>query len=545
MLAAWGEVVDDKCATNWALFGYEGQTNHLKFVGKGDGGLAEMAEDLNSGSIMYAFCQVQDPKTSLPKFILISWQGEGAPVVRKGMCANHIRSVCDFFKGIHVTINARTEEDVDPKLVMDKVCKSTGSAYNFKERSFLSSSNNSGPVGTVYQRVNPGQEINSKERDRFWEREEQEERKRQEEERKRREEEKKRQEEERQKREIAEAAEREKRESLFNEKREVAQKAEVKSRVEQNNMDGELDDREREERERRERSEVLRRQRSEEAQSLISKRTINARAIFEQNTVAGQLSNLGRRASFQPSNDSSRVKNGITSPEAVAPPQDLSRKSSLPSWPPMLASDPPQPVQQPPSPVVPSVEEVVPQPQEKSVEDVTPPSDDERDWESEDSQTGTIVRKNHKKNVEISDEILEAKITSEPIAKTEPEPVYLNGGSSVMEEDEEEDGDLGLKARALYDYQAADNTEITFFPGDIITHIEQIDEGWWQGFSPDGTFGLFPANYVELLDQIEQGKPSTGKILPRIWDKEIVSSNFLVCQDVVFIYFTKQSCTDK
>lgn len=41
----------------------------------------------------------------------------------------------------------------------------------------------------------------------------------------------------------------------------------------------------------------------QEAQSLISKRTINARAIFEQNSAAGQLTNLGRRASFQPSND--------------------------------------------------------------------------------------------------------------------------------------------------------------------------------------------------------------------------------------------------
>lgn len=67
------------------------------------------------------------------------------------MCANHIRTVCDFLKCVHVTINARTEEDVDPKLVMDKVCKSTGSAYNFKERSNLSNSNNSGPVVRIIQ----------------------------------------------------------------------------------------------------------------------------------------------------------------------------------------------------------------------------------------------------------------------------------------------------------------------------------------------------------------------------------------------------------
>ena len=33
---------------------------------------------------------------------------------------------------------------------------------------------------------------------------------------------------------------------------------------------------------------------------------------------------------------------------------------------------------------------------------------------------------------------------------------------------------------ALYDYQAADDTEISFDPGQVITHIDQIDPGWWQ-----------------------------------------------------------------
>lgn len=57
----------------------------------------------------------------------------------------------------------------------------------------------------------------------------------------------------------------------------------------------------------------------------------------------------------------------------------------------------------------------------------------------------------------------------------------------------------GQCARALFDYEAADDTEISFDPNDIITNIDQIDEGWWQGVAPDGTFGLFPANYVELI----------------------------------------------
>ena len=42
--------------------------------------------------------------------------------------------------------------------------------------------------------------------------------------------------------------------------------------------------------------------------------------------------------------------------------------------------------------------------------------------------------------------------------------------------------------------------EITFDPGDIITEIDTFDEGWWKGQSPDGRFGMFPANYVELIE---------------------------------------------
>ncbi|XP_015283873.1 PREDICTED: hematopoietic lineage cell-specific protein-like [Gekko japonicus] len=59
-------------------------------------------------------------------------------------------------------------------------------------------------------------------------------------------------------------------------------------------------------------------------------------------------------------------------------------------------------------------------------------------------------------------------------------------------------GDPGLSAVALYDYQGDGDDEISFDPGDTITHIEQVDEGWWRGRC-HGAVGLFPANYVDLL----------------------------------------------
>lgn len=46
----------------------------------------------------------------------------------------------------------------------------------------------------------------------------------------------------------------------------------------------------------------------------------------------------------------------------------------------------------------------------------------------------------------------------------------------------------------------AEENEITFDPGDIITNIEMIDEGWWLGDGPDGSRGMFPSNYVEIFN---------------------------------------------
>lgn len=124
---------------------------------------------------MYAFIKIYDPKTSLDKYVLINWQGEGANTVRKGICANHLRDVEKFFSGAHLTLNARNEEEVDLDLIIGKL-KKCGSEYRFKEK--VTPLEPAAPVGTTYQRVNPIKEINSQERDKFWRREEEEERKR-------------------------------------------------------------------------------------------------------------------------------------------------------------------------------------------------------------------------------------------------------------------------------------------------------------------------------------------------------------------------------
>lgn len=115
----------------------------------------------------------------------------------------------------------------------------------------------------------------------------------------------------------------------------------------------------------------------------------------------------------------------------------------------------------------------------------------------------------------------------EPVYEAEPEPEPENDYEDVGEmdkygQDDEQEGDYedvlepenpstlagssgcpagtgaGLSAVALYDYQGEGSDELSFDPDDIITDIEMVDEGWWRGRCHD-RFGLFPANYVNLI----------------------------------------------
>ncbi|KAM4616561.1 uncharacterized protein ACJ7VT_009413 [Polymixia lowei] len=68
----------------------------------------------------------------------------------------------------------------------------------------------------------------------------------------------------------------------------------------------------------------------------------------------------------------------------------------------------------------------------------------------------------------------------------------------ISENGQEDKPEIQMCVRALYDYQAEDESEISFEPGDIISDVETVDKAWWRGCK-DGRQGLFPANYVETI----------------------------------------------
>ena len=81
--------------------------------------------------------------------LFFTQQGESTPGIRKGTCTNHLGAIQKFFKGIHITVNARTEDEVDEEAIIDKVAKATGSIYNFS-RLESREDESSGPVVNIF-----------------------------------------------------------------------------------------------------------------------------------------------------------------------------------------------------------------------------------------------------------------------------------------------------------------------------------------------------------------------------------------------------------
>uniref|UniRef100_A0A3Q3LS63 Drebrin-like b n=1 Tax=Mastacembelus armatus TaxID=205130 RepID=A0A3Q3LS63_9TELE len=427
LTSAYKEVVDEKSNTNWVLFTYEGNSNDVRLADKGDGGLEELVEELNSGKVMYAFCRVEDPNSGLPKYVLINWTGEGVNDARKGICANHVSSMANFLKGAHVTVNARAEEDVEPEVIMQKVAKASGANYSFHKEasSRFQDSGPQGPVGSVYQKTNAMSEIKKTNKDTFWAQAEREEEKRRKEERRKAEEERQQLERERKDREAKEAAQRDKRDkeraSQIEQQKKYQQQQEAESR-EQEKKSWEVQ----EESHAAQRKAVRRGEsveKANEAASLISQRAVNPREMFKQR------------------------ERGITPSDSDAP-------SAAP------ASPQPEP-------------------------DV---GDGQSRCEYDEEEAAPQEK--------LKDEAPAANSYVQEPTYEEPAQVEENNSYEVAAE---ETSHRGVCARALYDYQAADDTEISFDPDDIITGIEMIDEGWWRGYCPNGHFGMFPANYVELI----------------------------------------------
>ena len=88
------------------------------------------------------------------------------------------------------------------------------------------------------------------------------------------------------------------------------------------------------------------------------------------------------------------------------------------------------------------------------------------------------------------------------INEPRPKSVVINAAPKVAKKEEESTEALML-VKANYDFTAELENELSLKKGDIIKVTKRIDEGWWVG-SCNGKSGMFPSNYVSVVDEKKQ-----------------------------------------
>ena len=91
------------------------------------------------------------------------------------------------------------------------------------------------------------------------------------------------------------------------------------------------------------------------------------------------------------------------------------------------------------------------------------------------------------------------------------------------------------KAKVTFDYEAQDDDELTLHVGDVIDFMCEVEEGWWRG-KLNGRVGVFPSNFVELLEEKDVAQTKDKPV-------EIQSKLFLILCTLI-VKFVSDGSTD-
>ncbi|TPP63476.1 Lim and sh3 domain protein 1 [Fasciola gigantica] len=480
----------------WVVFGYEGKTFTLKVVAEGRD-KNDMFDMFSPAAVMYGYAKVNKPN-ALPsepsKFVFIYWQGECAQEKYRINCAQHGDVVKRFCRTVHVTVQARNDDDLDWNDIIAKVAGVSIPGIPTSQANSLHEDEDNevvATVGSVYKRVNPAADIPKSTNQRnFWQRQ--------------------------QSGPNVTAPPKSKKPVGW--VKPVCPEGDTGESIQA-------------------RSQALKEARQAEVASVIQSR-LKSRSSLDQTNgdpsstykkidpradimLARQLSKTScddaqdepvgttwhrldakaeimaakrapikewhpdpsikvgtnyERPDFQSEIRAARANrtNNFTESEALATPSPAPA-CPAPTMPPAASTHPSMPplAQTIKAPSLPKQETVHPPPPVPPVE-ISAETTETRTAEN-------VVREpeaNHRlvPSVPIDEPIQAAPVLAPPAA--------TNGGPVAV---------------CLYNYTAGDDDELSFMEGDRIFQVQQIDEGWWLGVNADGQQGLFPANYVELM----------------------------------------------
>ncbi|KAJ1990081.1 HOG (high osmolarity glycerol) pathway protein [Coemansia spiralis] len=96
---------------------------------------------------------------------------------------------------------------------------------------------------------------------------------------------------------------------------------------------------------------------------------------------------------------------------------------------------------------------------------------------------------------------IEAEEEGDAGNESDPWSSFEGGGPDMQIDDDSGSGATTIlrKARAMYDFEAENPTELEFAENDILYITYKQCDGWLVGYKGNQV-GLIPENYVELLD---------------------------------------------
>ncbi|KAI8885354.1 hypothetical protein K501DRAFT_331963 [Backusella circina FSU 941] len=474
---AYDAVISEKDDTNWLIYAYDKGTYDLRVQDTGDGGLEELNDEFSDGKVQFAYARVIDPNTELPKFVFIGWCGSGVPELRKVFFNSHLSEVSKFFKNFHVQINARDEADVEPDLIMKRVAESSGANYSVHkesakplprvtpvgsvykkteipdiaamQRQSMTKENAPTPVGTNYK---PVQTTPRKMESRWNQATQQDsgaasvraERERFEQEVRDREMQQSRAVQQDDRLE-QEAAEAAKREREDAERRQMEREAEERVRRDQERQF-------QEDQERRQQEEYEQRQRQEEEHQRQQEEHQRQQDAADRQRQQDAERQRQQDDEHQRQQDAERQRQ-----------QDAERQ------------------------------------RQQEEEEAERQAEHQRHLEAE--RRAQEEEEAERQRQEEEQQALQAQLnqTADRAVHASQSAAAGVAASSPHQ---------GVCAVVMFEYDASEANEMTLVEGEVIQQIDQVDEGWWFGISEDGKKqGLFPANYVEVLEEAAPAAP--------------------------------------
>lgn len=98
------------------------------------------------------------------------------------------------------------------------------------------------------------------------------------------------------------------------------------------------------------------------------------------------------------------------------------------------------------------------------------------------------------------DDLTEESTTHDPARAAGEAAAATSFRDEVAEPVHPEAQDSCKRALVQFDYEKAEDNELELREGDYVTNIEMVDDDWWMGQNTQGETGLFPSNYVELVE---------------------------------------------